>query len=98
MKSSPDVENIGQGALRLVTRATELFIQEFSKAALKLSPDKQNLEYKQLAEVVQTSENMAFLREILPRKITVREYREIMKRKQQNSEDEDEEDEEDEDT
>ncbi|XP_075237243.1 chromatin accessibility complex 16kD protein-like [Lycorma delicatula] len=80
MKSSPDVENIGQDSLYLVTRATELFIQHLSQQAYEMSCP-EDIEYKHLAEVVQTSDNLLFLREMLPRKITVKQYREIMERK-----------------
>ncbi|XP_054268760.1 chromatin accessibility complex protein 1 [Macrosteles quadrilineatus] len=85
MKSSPDVENIGQDALHLVTRATELFIQHLSQNAFEKNSSN-TLDYKQLAEIVQTSENMTFLREIMPRKITVREYRKLMERNNENEE------------
>uniref|UniRef100_A0A1B6LUM2 Chromatin accessibility complex protein 1 n=1 Tax=Graphocephala atropunctata TaxID=36148 RepID=A0A1B6LUM2_9HEMI len=88
MKSSPDVENISQDALYLITRATELFIQYLARESYKLCETKE-LDYKQLAEVVQTSDNMMFLREILPRKITVKEYKSIMEKKKENK-DEDE--------
>ncbi|RZF36917.1 hypothetical protein LSTR_LSTR004605 [Laodelphax striatellus] len=81
MKSSPDVENISQDSLPLVIRATELFIQHLSQMAYKVGKSKDSLEYNNLAEVVQTTDNMTFLREIMPRKITVKEFREIMKRK-----------------
>ncbi|XP_046673419.1 chromatin accessibility complex protein 1 [Homalodisca vitripennis] len=83
MKSSPDVENIGQDALHLVTKATELFVQFLSQEALKRC-DSKELEYKQFAEVVQSSENMMFLREILPKKITVKEYKAMMEKNKEN--------------
>lgn len=79
MKSSPDVDSVPQDSLAVVTRATELFIQTLAKEALK-SGDGSKLEYSDVAKVVQAKSNLFFLREIIPKKITVREYKEIMKR------------------
>ena len=39
------------------------------------------LEYKHIAEVVQEDDTLDFLREIMPRKITVRQYKEMMARR-----------------
>lgn len=39
------------------------------------------LEYKHIAEVVQEDDTLDFLREIMPRKITVRQYKEMMAKK-----------------
>ncbi|KAK3920865.1 Chromatin accessibility complex protein 1 [Frankliniella fusca] len=98
MKSSPDVDSVPQDSLAVVTRATELFIQNLAKEALK-NGDGSKLEYSDVAKVVQAKGNLFFLREIIPRKITVREYKEIMKREgitdiissSESSEEEDEE-------
>lgn len=62
-----------------------------------------NVEYNQLAEYVQGDDTMEFLRTILPKKITVKEFRQIMEREKKksnssdasSSEDDDENDEED---
>lgn len=40
-----------------------------------------SLDYKNLAEIIQTSDTLEFLREIVPRKITVREFKEMMAKK-----------------
>lgn len=39
------------------------------------------LEYKNIAAVVQEDDTLDFLREIIPRKITVRQYKEMMAKK-----------------
>ncbi|XP_046382974.1 chromatin accessibility complex 16kD protein [Ischnura elegans] len=79
MKSSPNVENIGQDSLLLVTKATELFIQHLSRQALKQVDGKAEfIDYKHLAEVVQTNKRLDFLKEIIPRKIKVQDYYDMM--------------------
>lgn len=46
--------------------------------------DKKKIEYKNLANVAHKYEHLEFLREIVPKKITVKQYRELMAKKQQN--------------
>ncbi|XP_057329434.1 chromatin accessibility complex 16kD protein [Microplitis mediator] len=78
MKSSPDVDSIGQDGLFLVTKATEMFIQYLTTEAYSQANQKNTLDYKHLAEVAQTNETLDFLKEIMPRKITVRQFKELM--------------------
>ncbi|XP_043467089.1 chromatin accessibility complex 16kD protein [Leptopilina heterotoma] len=78
MKSSPYVEAIGQDGLFLVTKATELFIHYLTEEAHLQTKKGHNLDYKHLAEVVQTNDCLEFLREIMPRKITVRQFKQMM--------------------
>ncbi|XP_051158135.1 chromatin accessibility complex 16kD protein-like [Leptopilina boulardi] len=78
MKSSPYVEAIGQDGLFLVTKATELFIHYLTEEAHSQSKKGHNLDYKHLAEVVQSNDCLEFLREIMPRKITVRQFKQMM--------------------
>lgn len=78
MKSSPYVDTIGQDGLYLVTKATELFIHYLTEEAHMQSSKGHSLDYKHLAEVVQTNDTLEFLREIMPRKITVRQFKEMM--------------------
>ncbi|KAG8034737.1 hypothetical protein G9C98_007813 [Cotesia typhae] len=82
MKSSPDVESIGQDGLFLVTKATEMFIQYLATEAHTKANKKNALDYKHLAEVAQTNETLEFLKEIMPRKITVRQFKELMAAKE----------------
>ncbi|CAK9811335.1 Chromatin accessibility complex 16kD protein [Anthophora quadrimaculata] len=85
MKSSPYVDTIGQDGLYLVTKATELFIHYLTEEAHLQSNKGNSLDYKHLAEVVQTNDTLEFLREIMPRKITVRQFKEMMAAKNSHS-------------
>ncbi|XP_063977042.1 chromatin accessibility complex 16kD protein [Diachasmimorpha longicaudata] len=82
MKSSPHVESIAQDGLFLVTKATEMFVHFMSEEAHKQSKKSSCLDYKHLAEVVQTNETLEFLKEIMPRKITVRQFKQLMAEKE----------------
>ncbi|KAI4486176.1 hypothetical protein M0802_012507 [Mischocyttarus mexicanus] len=85
MKSSPYVDTVGQDGLYLVTKATELFIHYLTIEAHMQNNKGNNLDYKHLAEVVQTNETLEFLREIIPRKISVRRFKEMMAAKSTSS-------------
>ncbi|XP_043261500.1 chromatin accessibility complex 16kD protein-like [Colletes gigas] len=85
MKSSPYVDTIGQDGLFLVTKATELFIHYLTEEAHQQSNKGNSLDYKHLAEVVQTNDTLEFLKEIMPRKITVRQFKEMMAAKDRHS-------------
>ena len=61
MKSSPDVSNISQESLFLIAKSTELFIHHLTKKALERSPDKNNVEYRALADFVNGEDTMQFL-------------------------------------
>lgn len=57
----------------------EMFIHELTKECYKLCDAKAKaVEYKQLAEYVQGQNKLEFLHQILPKKITVREFRKIV--------------------
>ncbi|XP_050346108.1 chromatin accessibility complex 16kD protein [Nymphalis io] len=89
MKSSPEVDAVGPEPLYLVTKVTELFVTDLAKRAFKNS--KNNfLEYKHIAEVVQEDDTLDFLREIMPRKITVRQFKELMAKKSSQGDESDE--------
>jgi chromatin accessibility complex protein 1 len=79
MKSSPDAENVSQESVYLVTKATELFIKYMVQESYKGSGNAKTLEYKHVAELVQSREELAFLREIVPRKCTLREIEESLR-------------------
>ncbi|XP_059480365.1 chromatin accessibility complex protein 1 [Neocloeon triangulifer] len=96
MKSSPDVESIGQDSLFLITKATELFIQSLAQRAYEDSKRMNNLGYKHVANVVQTEEEYDFLKEILPRKVLVKDISKYLNKGEEEDEEkcEDEEQEE----
>jgi len=73
MKSSPDVDNIGQESLFLVTKATELFIMYLTKLSQRHGND-QEVTYTDLASVVQKKDSMEFLHDIVPKKIKYSEF------------------------
>lgn len=81
MKSSPDAENVSQESVYLVTKATELFIKYMVEEAYKESNNSKSLEYKHVSELVQTREELVFLREIVPRKLTLREIEENLRQR-----------------
>uniref|UniRef100_A0AAG5D684 Transcription factor CBF/NF-Y/archaeal histone domain-containing protein n=1 Tax=Anopheles atroparvus TaxID=41427 RepID=A0AAG5D684_ANOAO len=100
MKTSPDMGNINQEALFLMCRAAEMFIEHMAKGAHRAGS--KSLEYKDLAEYVEKDDNLEFLQQILPKKITVKEYKKLMAKKKDpdvdtESEEEEEEDEEEQD-
>ncbi|KAI5636727.1 histone-like transcription factor (CBF/NF-Y) and archaeal histone domain-containing protein [Phthorimaea operculella] len=80
MKSSPDVDAVGPEPLYLVTKVTELFVTDLAKRAHKTIKGNM-LEYKHIAEIVQEDDTLDFLREIMPRKITVKQFKEMMAKK-----------------
>lgn len=63
----------------------ELFIKQLASEGFKDNNKGKKIEYKNLANVVHKNERYEFLREIVPQKITVRQYRELMAKKQQNT-------------
>merc|ERR1712002_854580 len=88
MKSSPDVENIGQESLFLITKATELFIMYLTKLSQRHGND-QEVTYKDLAAIVQRKESMEFLHDIVPKKIKYEEYLKMMEANGGKEEDDD---------
>ncbi|XP_052722030.1 chromatin accessibility complex protein 1-like [Crassostrea angulata] len=74
MKSSPDVGSISHEALFLTGKATEMFVKNLATISREKSKDKMNVNYKDLAEVVNSDDVLQFLQDIIPRKIKAREY------------------------
>lgn len=88
MKSSSDVDTVGKMSSFLMCKATELFIRNLALEGYKISNNAKKLDYKHLAEVVHHNEKYNFLRDIMPKKITVLEYKKIMAKKQGMNNDE----------
>ncbi|XP_077869659.1 chromatin accessibility complex protein 1-like, partial [Saccoglossus kowalevskii] len=62
MKTSPEVSSIGQDAIYLTTKATELFVADLALNAYKKETEGKNkMAYRDLAEVVEETERMQFL-------------------------------------
>ncbi|XP_025091181.1 chromatin accessibility complex protein 1-like [Pomacea canaliculata] len=83
MKSSPDVSSISQEALFTTGKATELFIQALARFSLEQSKDTSNLQYCDLAEVVNSEVTLQFLQDIIPRKIKAKEYLKLLKKEEE---------------
>ncbi|XP_050075608.1 chromatin accessibility complex protein 1 [Anopheles maculipalpis] len=94
MKTSPDMGNINPEALFLMCRAAEMFIEHMAKGAHR--PGKKSLEYKDLAQYVENDDKLEFLQQILPKKITVKQYKTMMAKEPATDEDTDSEEEEEE--
>ncbi|XP_068603523.1 chromatin accessibility complex protein 1 [Brachionichthys hirsutus] len=76
MKSSPDVSSINQDALFLTTKATELFVEYLAQSSFSNGSGKEthSLSYSDLAHTAEEAETFHFLTDILPRKISARDY------------------------
>ncbi|KAL8578851.1 hypothetical protein ACOMHN_022144 [Nucella lapillus] len=83
MKSSPDVSSISQEALYTTGKATELFIQALARFSHEQSPETSSLEYRDLAEIVNTESTLQFLQDIIPRKIKVKDYYKLLEKQEQ---------------
>jgi len=88
MKSCPDIESVPQESLHLVTKATELFIAYLAKESFAQSGTEANrLDYDSLSEVVQSKNNLEFLVETVPGKITWAECQKLIEAKPTRIED-----------
>ncbi|XP_053675683.1 chromatin accessibility complex protein 1 [Anopheles nili] len=85
MKTSPDMGNINHEALFLMCRAAEMFIDHMAKGAHR--EGRKTLEYRDLAQYVEDDDKLEFLLQILPKKVTVKEYKMMMSKKPESDED-----------
>lgn len=83
MKSSPDVEGIRKEALFLVNKATEYFIQFLTSTAHMHSKGTRELNYDSLSEIVRGDMRLSFMADLFPKRITYKEYKEIIARKKE---------------
>ncbi|KAL1494990.1 hypothetical protein ABEB36_010486 [Hypothenemus hampei] len=91
MKSSSDVETVSRESSVIMSKATELFIRTFCLEGYTETNKGKKLDYKHLSNIVHRDDKYKFLRDIMPKKITLQQYNEIMARKQgqdENSDDE----------
>jgi len=90
MKSCPDIEAVPQESLHLVTRATELFIAYLAKesyAQSESAAETNRLFYDSLSELVKSKNNLDFLAETVPSKITWAECQKLIEAKPSRIED-----------
>ncbi|XP_034490558.1 chromatin accessibility complex 16kD protein [Drosophila innubila] len=94
MKSSMDTGLITNEVLFLMTKCTELFVQHLAREAYSESCSKQSgetLKYDHLSQLVNKSKNLEFLLQIVPEKIRVHEFQEMLRlNRTSNSDDDDE--------
>ena len=79
MKSSPEVANVSSEAVLLTAKAAEMFLSLLASTSLDQAADEQTLDYNDIARIVHSDARFAFLKDIIPKKITVREYNAILK-------------------
>lgn len=95
MKSSMDTGQISNEVVFLITKCTELFVQHFAREAYKAYCSKENgnmLKYEHLSQLVNKSNNMEFLLQIVPQKIRVHEFQEMLRLNRSSTSDDDESD------
>lgn len=77
MKMDPSItDNITLEANYLMCAATELFIRHLAKEVYEM--DKRCLSYQNLSKYIQKDDRLDFLHDVVPEKITVREYKKIL--------------------
>lgn len=80
MKSTSD-EVVTRDSSIIMSKAAELFIRTFTQECYNETKFGKKIDYRHLSTVVHNAEKYGFLRDILPKKITVLEFREIMEQK-----------------
>ncbi|KAF5287872.1 hypothetical protein FQA39_LY15648 [Lamprigera yunnana] len=78
MKSSAEVENISKESMVVVIGAAELFVKLLVKEAHMDAKKNKLLEYKNIANIVNDYDQYEFLREMIPHKITMEKYYQII--------------------
>ncbi|EDV38549.1 uncharacterized protein Dana_GF19515 [Drosophila ananassae] len=95
MKSSMDTGLITNEVLFLMTKCTEMFVQHLASEAYKDSfpaskqPSSDTLKYDHLSQLVNKSKNLEFLLQIVPEKIRVHEFQEMLRLNRSGGSDED---------
>lgn len=59
-----------------------MFVVHLAKTALQKSGNKKTLDYKQVADVVNSEETFAFLRDVIPHRMPAKTFRKILQRVQ----------------
>lgn len=84
MKSSSDVENVSKESSIIMSKAAEIFIKALSQEGYNETNNGKKLDYRHLSNVVHSDEKYNFLRDILPKKITVLQFKQLMAKKEAN--------------
>ncbi|TMW54763.1 hypothetical protein DOY81_000294 [Sarcophaga bullata] len=85
MKSSLDTGNITNEVLYLMTKSTEMFIKHFSRESYNKANKPNTLKYEHLAELVQNTDNLEFLLQIVPQKIKVKDFKALIEQEDDSS-------------
>ncbi|KAH8411253.1 hypothetical protein KR215_000945 [Drosophila sulfurigaster] len=93
MKSSMDTGLITNEVLFLMTKCTELFVQHLAREAYTATSG-ETLKYEHLSQLVNKSKNLEFLLQIVPEKIRVHEFQEMLRLNRASGSDEDDDDDE----
>ncbi|XP_039499037.1 chromatin accessibility complex 16kD protein [Drosophila teissieri] len=94
MKSSMDTGLITNEVLFLMTKCTELFVRHLAGAAYTEAFRQQpgeTLKYEHLSQLVNKSKNLEFLLQIVPEKIRVHEFKEMLRLNRSAGSDDDDE-------
>ncbi|XP_055837310.1 chromatin accessibility complex 16kD protein [Episyrphus balteatus] len=86
MKSSVDTGNISNDVLFVVEKSAEMFIQKLAKNAYKNCKQGHTLQYEHLSSYVTKDDSLEFLLQIVPEKITVKEFKEIIAEEKESDE------------
>ena len=89
MKSSPDVANISQESVFLITKATEHFVEHIARTTVETTQEDKAVTYNMLADIVDEDETLQFLQDIIPRKIKVKDFEKLMQKRKQSDEEDD---------
>ncbi|EOR01327.1 hypothetical protein E3P92_01504 [Wallemia ichthyophaga] len=84
IKADKEMENCAKEATYLIAVATEYFIKYLTDAGyIQATLDKRNtIQYRDLANAVDKSEELEFLKEIVPSKLTMQKALDLQQRKQ----------------
>ncbi|CAH8509040.1 unnamed protein product [Schistosoma turkestanicum] len=72
MKSSPDVDCVSSDSVVCLSKATEMFVSELVSSAVR--GNRSELTYKDLSRLQCHLDRYSFLADVLPQKITAREW------------------------
>ncbi|XP_018331096.1 chromatin accessibility complex protein 1 [Agrilus planipennis] len=80
MRSSADVESVHKEAVLSLAKATEGFLKGLSNEVFRSSRPAHTITYTHVSDVVHDCEKYEFLREIIPKKITVGDYKKLLQK------------------
>ncbi|KAI2796103.1 hypothetical protein RDWZM_000264 [Blomia tropicalis] len=81
MRSSPNLTTVKNDAVALTAHAAELFVRDLVQRTYQHVDLKSELKYEDLADFIASSD-INFLKDIIPKTITVAEYYELQKKRQ----------------